>query len=50
MYNDSKVRTRAVKSTLPITGFSCATDSLMVVGGFMLRINIIGKNPAHRKY
>ncbi len=36
-------------STFAIGGVSCSTDSLEVAESFLLRINISGKNPAHRK-
>ena len=36
-------------STFAIGGVSCSEDSLVVAKSFVLRINISGKNPAHRK-
>ncbi len=36
-------------STFAIGGVSCSADSLEAVESFVLRINICGKNPAHRK-
>ena len=36
-------------STFAIGGVSCSADSLVVAESFVLRINISGKNPAHRK-
>lgn len=39
----------AANSTFAISGVSCFTDSLVVAESFVLRINIIGKNPAHGK-
>jgi hypothetical protein len=36
-------------STFAIGGVSCFADSLVVAKSFVLRINITGKNPAHRK-
>ncbi len=36
-------------STFAIGGNSCSADSLEVAESFVLRINICGKNPAHRK-
>ncbi len=36
-------------STFAIGGVSCSADSLVVAESFVLRINICGKNPAHRK-
>jgi hypothetical protein len=36
-------------STFAIGGVSCSTDSFVVAENFVLRINISGKNPAHRK-
>ena len=42
-------RTTAYNSTFAIGGVSCSADSLVVAESFVLRINISGKNPAHRK-
>jgi hypothetical protein len=36
-------------STFAIGGVSCCADSLVVAGSSVLRINICGKKPAHRK-
>ena len=35
--------------TFAIGGFLCSADSLVVAESIVLRINISGKNPAHRK-
>ena len=45
--DNKKVRTP--NSTFAIGGVSCSADSLVVAESFVLRINISGKNPAHRK-
>ena len=45
----TKDRTPAGNSTFAIGGVSCSADSLVVAESFVLRINICGKNPAHRK-
>ncbi|MCC6722265.1 MAG: hypothetical protein IT243_08680 [Bacteroidia bacterium] len=37
-------------STFAIGGVSFSADSLVVAESFMLRINISGKKPAHRKF
>jgi hypothetical protein len=42
-------RKAAYNSTFAIGGVSCSADSLVVAESFVLRINISGKNPAHRK-
>jgi hypothetical protein len=42
-------RRAATNSTFAIGGVSCSADSLVVAESFVLRINISGKNPAHRK-
>ena len=42
-------RKTAYNSTFAIGGVSCSADSLLVAESFVLRINICGKNPAHRK-
>jgi len=39
----------AANSTFAIGGVSCSADSLVVAESFVLRINICGKKPAHRK-
>ncbi|MBS1652120.1 MAG: hypothetical protein JSU07_08940 [Bacteroidetes bacterium] len=39
----------AANSTFAIGGVSRSADSLVVVENFVLRINISGKKPAHRK-
>ncbi len=39
----------AGNNTFAIGGASCSADSLVVAESFVLRINISGKNPAHRK-
>ncbi len=36
-------------STFAIGGVSCSADSFVVTESFVYRINICGKNPAHRK-
>ena len=41
--------TAAPNSTFAIGGVLCSADSLVVAKSLVLRINIIGKNPAHRK-
>lgn len=43
-----KNRKTAYNSTFAIGG-ACSADSLVVAESFALRINIYGKNPAHRK-
>ncbi|MCG3164248.1 MAG: hypothetical protein POELPBGB_00002 [Bacteroidia bacterium] len=40
---------RTANSTFAIGGVSSSADSFVVVENFVLRINISGKNPAHRK-
>ena len=40
---------RTANSTFAIGGVSCSADSFVVAESFVLRINICGKNPAHRK-
>ncbi len=42
-------KTTTANSTFAIGGVSCSADSLVVAESFVLRINISGKNPAHRK-
>jgi len=39
----------AANSTFAIGGVSCSADSLVVAESFVLRMNIFGKKPAHRK-
>ncbi len=39
----------APNSTFAIGGVSCSKDSFAVAESFVLRINICGENPAHRK-
>ena len=39
----------AANSTFAIGGISYSADSFVVAESFVLRINISGKNPAHRK-
>jgi hypothetical protein len=39
----------AGNSTFAIGGVSCSADSFVVAESSVLRINIRGKNPAHRK-
>jgi hypothetical protein len=39
----------APNSTFAIGGVSCSADSFVVAESSVLRINICGKNPAHRK-
>jgi len=42
-------RSPAGNSTFAIGGVSCSAVSLVQAESFVLRINISGKNPAHRK-
>ena len=42
-------KTTAGNSTFAIGGVLFSADSLVVAESFVLRINISGKNPAHRK-
>ena len=42
-------RLTTANSTFAIGGVSCSADSLVESESFVLRINIGGKNPAHRK-
>src|SRR5690606_31062757 len=44
-----EMRKTAYNSTFAIGGGSCSADSLVVAESFVLRINICGRNPAHRK-
>jgi hypothetical protein len=46
MDNNSKA---AANSTFAIGGVSCSADSFVVKGNSVLRMNICGKKPAHRK-
>ena len=39
----------AYNSTFAIGGVSCSADSFAVTDSFVPRVNISGKNPAHRK-
>ncbi len=45
---DKRIKT-ATNSTFAIGGVSFSADSVVVAESFVLRINICGKNPAHRK-
>jgi hypothetical protein len=53
MINQKKLhsgqRTTTANSTFAIGGVSCFADSFVVTGSSVLRINISGKKPAHRK-
>jgi len=50
MKNKIMSRKRATaNNTFAIGGVSCSADSFVVAENFVLRINISGKNPAHRK-
>jgi hypothetical protein len=40
---------RTANSTFALGGVSCSADSFVVAESSVLRINISGKNPAHRK-
>jgi hypothetical protein len=42
-------RKTAYNSTFAIGGVSSPLDSFVITESFVLRINIGGKNPAHRK-
>jgi hypothetical protein len=42
--------TAAANSTFAIGGVSCVADSFVLTEIFVLRMNISGKNPAHRKF
>jgi hypothetical protein len=42
-------RITTANSTFAIGGVSCSADSLVVAESFVLRINICGEKPAHRK-
>lgn len=43
------MKKRPHNSTFAIGGVSCYADSLVAAESIVLRINICGKNPAHRK-
>ena len=43
------IEARTANSTFAIGGVSCSVDSLVVAKSFVLRKNISGKYPAHRK-
>jgi hypothetical protein len=43
------MRITAANSTFAIGGVSCSADSFVVIESAVLRMNICGKNPAHRK-
>ena len=45
----NRKKSRTHNSTFAIGGVSCSADSLVVAESFVIRINICGKNPAHRK-
>ncbi len=49
MLNRRKHRTTAYNSTFAIGGVSCSADSFVVAESSVLRMNICGENPAHRK-
>ena len=49
MTKKADVITAAGNSTFAIGGVSCSADSFVVAESFVLRINICGKKPAHRK-
>lgn len=42
-------KAQTANSTFAIGGVSCSADSFAVAASFVLRINICGKKPAHRK-
>lgn len=42
-------RKTTTNSTFAIGGVSCSVDSFVVAESSVLRMNICGKNPAHRK-
>ena len=44
-----RIKNTCSNSTFAIGGVSCSTDSLAVAESFVLRINISGNNPTHRK-
>lgn len=43
------IKERTHNSTFAIGGVLCSADSFVVAESFVLRINISGKNHAHRK-
>jgi len=45
----AEVKAHTHNSTFAIGGVSYSADSFVVAESFVLRINICGKNPAHRK-
>ena len=49
MKNGMRKEGRRHNSTFAIGGVSCSADSLVVAESFVLRINISGILPAHRK-
>lgn len=49
MTKTMKVKKAAYNRTFAIGGVSCSADSLVIAESFVHRINIGGKNPAHRK-
>ena len=49
MGNSGRQGSTGYNSTFAIGGVSCSGDSLVVAESFKLRINISGKNTAHRK-
>ena len=48
-YSDTVDRRPAGNSTFAIGGVLCSADSFEVKGSSVLRTNICGENPAHRK-
>ena len=49
MHFNNDIKARTANSTFAIGGVSCSADSFVVAESSVLRINICGKNPAHRK-
>ena len=49
LYKAKKSNKRHANSTFAIGGVLCSADSFVVIESSALRINISGKNPAHRK-
>ncbi|MDP1727389.1 MAG: hypothetical protein Q8M15_11450 [Bacteroidota bacterium] len=47
--NNLTMSKAAYNSTFAIGGVSCSADSFVVTESSVLRINICGKKPAHRK-
>jgi hypothetical protein len=47
--NTDEKRTTGYNSTFAIGGLLCSTDTFVLAESLVLRINICGKNPAHRK-